>query len=296
MDRSHLVHGRYAGLPDRRVPGPHLGSQLPRFEASARNIAEAVLLVILLGACSFLVFQTTYPLAYAPILFVIWASMRFRLHGATLGTAIVTGMAVVLTSVAVGPFIVRAAGEIVINDSLLLLQLYIGLISISSLMFAAAVVEVKEVRADRALIEGELNAARQIQMSMIPLTFPAFPDRDELSVRAILEPAKQVGGDFYDFFFVDDDTLCFCIADVSGKGVPAALFMAVTRTQIETSALTGESTSKVLTRVNNEISRNNDSSMFVTVFLGVLNVKTGKLVYTNAGHNPPYLTRIMQEP
>ncbi|MCK4897739.1 MAG: SpoIIE family protein phosphatase, partial [Anaerolineales bacterium] len=137
----------------------------------------------------------------------------------------------------------------------------------------------------------ELNFAREIQMSMLPLIFPAFPLRKELTVFATLHPAREVGGDFYDFYFLDDDYLCFVIGDVAGKGAPGALLMAVSKTLIKSRAMDDSSPSSILTHVNNELSEENESAMFVTVFLGILNVKTGELVYTNGGHNPPYIKR-----
>jgi len=138
-------------------------------------------------------------------------------------------------------------------------------------------------------MESELNIGRDIQMSMLPLEFPAFPDRTEFDVHATLVPAREVGGDFYDFFLVDEDRLCVCIGDVSGKGVPAALFMAVTKTLIKSRASNDSSPASILTHVNNEISRQNEASMFVTIFLGVLDLRSGSFTYTNAGHNPPYI-------
>jgi len=143
----------------------------------------------------------------------------------------------------------------------------------------------------RDRMQEELNIGREIQMSMIPLTFPAFPDREDFTVYATLQPAREVGGDFYDFFFIGKDRFCFCIGDVAGKGVPAALFMAVTKTLIKSRAVDERSTTNILNHVNRELSRNNKESMFVTVFLGILDISTGELVYTNAGHNPPYLMR-----
>jgi sigma-B regulation protein RsbU (phosphoserine phosphatase) len=137
----------------------------------------------------------------------------------------------------------------------------------------------------------ELNFAREIQMSMLPLIFPAFPLRKELTLYATLHSAREVGGDFYDFYFIDDDHLCFVIGDVAGKGAPGALLMAVSKTLIKSRAADDSSPSSILTHVNNELSEENESAMFVTVFLGILNVKTGDLVYTNAGHNPPYIKR-----
>ncbi|MHC4924840.1 MAG: SpoIIE family protein phosphatase, partial [Planctomycetota bacterium] len=137
-------------------------------------------------------------------------------------------------------------------------------------------------------MESELNIGRDIQMSMLPLEFPAFPHRSDFEVYAMLEPAREVGGDFYDFFLVDEDRFCFCVGDVSGKGVPAALFMAVTKTLIKSRATNDFSPASILTHVNDELAENNESAMFVTLWLGILDVSTGHLVYTNAGHNPPY--------
>ena len=140
-------------------------------------------------------------------------------------------------------------------------------------------------------MERELNVGRDIQMSMVPLTFPPFPNRKEISIYGSLEPAREIGGDFFDFFFIDDDRLCFCIGDVSGKGVPAALFMAVTKTLIKSRATDDPSTASVLTHANDELSRDNPNGMFVTLFIGVLDIRSGEFDYTNAGHNPPYLIR-----
>jgi sigma-B regulation protein RsbU (phosphoserine phosphatase) len=138
-------------------------------------------------------------------------------------------------------------------------------------------------------MESELNIGRDIQMSMLPLEFPPYPHRNEFTVFATLEPAREVGGDFYDFFLIDEDRFCFCVGDVSGKGVPAALFMAVTKTLIKSRASNDFSPASIMTHVNEEIARNNDSAMFVTLWLGILDVTSGALVYTNAGHNPPYV-------
>ena len=140
-------------------------------------------------------------------------------------------------------------------------------------------------------MEDELNVGRDIQMSMVPLTFPPFPNRKEFSIYGSLEPAREIGGDFFDFFFIDDDRLCFCIGDVSGKGVPAALFMAVTKTLIKSRATDDPSTASILTHVNDELSRDNPNKMFVTLFIGILNIRSGEFDYTNAGHNPPFLMR-----
>jgi sigma-B regulation protein RsbU (phosphoserine phosphatase) len=147
------------------------------------------------------------------------------------------------------------------------------------------------IKGQKDRMEEELNIGRDIQMSMLPLEFPAFPDRDEFSVHALLKPAREVGGDFYDFFFINQDELCLVVGDVSGKGVPAALFMAVTKTMIKTRAMDDPSPASIVTRVNDEMSEDNPSSMFVTLFIAICNVRSGECRYTNAGHNPPYILR-----
>ena len=149
--------------------------------------------------------------------------------------------------------------------------------------------ELKVTTAAKERIESELKIARDIQMGILPKIFPPFPDRTEFDIYATLEPAREVGGDLYDFFFMDDDHLCFTVGDVAGKGVPAALFMAVTKTLIKTKTTEGSSPQKVLTSVNHDLSEDNPSLMFVTVFLGILNIRTGQLEFCNGGHNPPYI-------
>jgi phosphoserine phosphatase RsbU/P len=146
----------------------------------------------------------------------------------------------------------------------------------------------KETTAVKERIESELQIAHEIQMSMVPKIFPAFPDRSELDIFATLVPAKEVGGDLYDFFFIDNDHLCFAIGDVSGKGVPASLFMAVTKTLFRATAGNGGTPGEILARLNAEICRDNDSCMFVTLFCAVLNIRTGEVDYSNGGHNLPY--------
>ena len=138
-------------------------------------------------------------------------------------------------------------------------------------------------------METELNVGREIQMSMIPLTFPAFPDQKEFTVYASLEPAREVGGDFYDFFFVGENRFCVCMGDVSGKGVPSALFMAVAKTLIKSRAADDPSTASILTHVNDELSANNNENMFVTLFIAIIDIETGEVLFTNAGHIPPYV-------
>ncbi len=149
--------------------------------------------------------------------------------------------------------------------------------------------ELTETTAAKQRIESELKIARQIQMSILPKIFPPFPDRKDVDIYAVISPAKEVGGDFYDFFQIDATRICFVIGDVSGKGVPASLFMAVTKTLVKARATTGSTPGQVLTRVNQELSEGNDENMFVTIFIAILDLSTGELSYANGGHNPPLL-------
>jgi sigma-B regulation protein RsbU (phosphoserine phosphatase) len=141
-------------------------------------------------------------------------------------------------------------------------------------------------------IAGELSAAREIQMSIVPKLFPPlFPSRPEIDLHALLIPAREVGGDLYDFLLLDDDHLYIAIGDVSGKGVPASLLMAVGKTLLKSTTQTVRAPARALAQVNQELSEGNDSCMFITMFCGILNLKTGNLIYANAGHNPPFLAR-----
>jgi sigma-B regulation protein RsbU (phosphoserine phosphatase) len=140
-------------------------------------------------------------------------------------------------------------------------------------------------------ISAELNIAKKIQASMLPCIFPPFPNRPEFEIYATMLPAKEVGGDFYDFFLIDEENLAIAIADVSGKGVPAALFMVVTKTLIKNNACSGRSPAEVFATVNNILCENNEADMFVTAFMGYYNIPSGKFVYVNAGHNPPLLKK-----
>jgi sigma-B regulation protein RsbU (phosphoserine phosphatase) len=140
-------------------------------------------------------------------------------------------------------------------------------------------------------MEVTLRLAHQIQMSLLPKILPPFPFSHQLDLYAAIAPAKEVGGDFYDFFLIDDRHLFFAIGDVSGKGVPAALFMAVAKTLLKTSARKGFGPGQMLSEVNTELCLNNDSCMLVTIFCGILNLKTGEVLYASAGHNPPLLVR-----
>ncbi len=141
----------------------------------------------------------------------------------------------------------------------------------------------------RERINAELRIARDIQTSMLPRTFPPFPGRKEFEIYAMMEPAKEVGGDLYDFFLVDKNRLCLFVGDVSGKGVPAALFMALCKTLLKSEAMRQYPASEILARVNNLLCPDNHECMFVTVFCLILNIQTGEAEFCSAGHNPPLM-------
>ena len=146
-----------------------------------------------------------------------------------------------------------------------------------------------KITAEKERISLELALATRIQADMLPNIFPAFPDRQEIDIYASMEPAKEVGGDFYDYFFIDEDHLCMVMADVSGKGVPAALFMMASKIILASCAMLGRSAGEILTKTNEAICSNNREEMFVTVWLGILELSSGKLTAANAGHEYPVL-------
>jgi sigma-B regulation protein RsbU (phosphoserine phosphatase) len=151
-----------------------------------------------------------------------------------------------------------------------------------------------EINAHLARLEQELEAARDLQMSMLPQDFPEPTAQCPMDVHGLIQPAREVGGDLYDFFTTEDGALCFFVGDVSGKGMPAALFMARTKSliRIATELMRGRDgaagPAEIIGRVNRELCQNNNDMMFVTLFFGMLNPATGELAYCNAGHNPPY--------
>lgn len=147
-----------------------------------------------------------------------------------------------------------------------------------------------------AAIRQELDIARRIQLSMIPGIYPAFPERGEFEIFGEIITAREVGGDFYDFCMIDDDRLYFAIGDASGKGVPAALFMAVTRTMVKADAVKGLPPDRCLAEANKILCMENEFSMFITVFTGVLDTRTGEITYSNGGHKPPFIVRQGSDP
>ncbi len=153
------------------------------------------------------------------------------------------------------------------------------------------ITKLSTVTAEKERIGAELDVAAKIQTSMLPCIFPAFPNIPEIDIYATMDPAKEVGGDFYDFFMVDDDHLAFVVADVSGKGVPAALFMVIGKTLIKDHTGLCKDLGEVFTKVNNILCSSNSEEMFITAFEGVLNIRTGELRYVNAGHETPFVYR-----
>ncbi len=153
----------------------------------------------------------------------------------------------------------------------------------------AYIINLAAETAKRERITSELAVAAQIQRDLLPNVFPAFPANSCFDIYAEMHAAREIGGDFYDFFLIGEDKLAFVVADVSGKGIPAALFMMMAKTIIKTNALSGYPVNEVLARANNTLFENNETSMFVTAFLGILDFNTGELSYANAGHNPPLI-------
>ena len=153
--------------------------------------------------------------------------------------------------------------------------------------------EIVSITSEKQRMATELSVAADIQLNMLPTTFPAFPERKEFELFAVMDPAKEVGGDFYDFFLIDEDHLALVIADVSGKGVPAALFMVISKTLIKNVALSGlyNSPAEILQEVNGRLCEGNKDDMFVTVWLGVLTISTGELISACAGHEYPVFFR-----
>ena len=149
--------------------------------------------------------------------------------------------------------------------------------------------QITEITAEKERIGTELALATRIQADMLPNIFPAFPERPDFDIYASMDPAKEVGGDFYDFFLIDEKHLGIVMADVSGKGVPAALFMMISKILVQNFAMTGRSPAQVLQAVNNQICANNREEMFVTVWFGVLDTETGIITAANAGHEYPVL-------
>lgn len=155
----------------------------------------------------------------------------------------------------------------------------------------AYIANLRKVTSEKERVESELHVANRIQASMLPRIFPPFPDIKEIDLFATMQPAREVGGDFFDFFLLEDGRLCFCVGDVSGKGVPAALFMVIVMTILRNQAMHDANLARIFAQTNTMLCADNDEMMFVTVFMGILDPRSGKLEYISAGHNPPALGR-----
>lgn len=145
----------------------------------------------------------------------------------------------------------------------------------------------KQISADKNRIQCELDVAETIQGAMLPVVMPEFPGRKEFAIWASMKPAKEVGGDFYDLFFVDDDRMVIVIADVSGKGIPAAMFMVIAKTVIQSNVKAGKPLDEAVGSINSKLCEDNKAEMFVTAWIGIMDISTGKVTFVNAGHNPP---------
>ncbi len=173
----------------------------------------------------------------------------------------------------------------------ILLATTVSAVNMFAVITSSLTEKYEKQKIESSRIETELSMATRIQTDMLPNIYPAFPDREEFDIFATMTPAKEVGGDFYDFFLIDDDHLGLVMADVSGKGVPAALFMMMSKILVSNFAMMGGSPAKVLEQVNTQICKNNDEEMFVTVWFGVLEISTGKVTAANAGHEYPMIKK-----
>lgn len=210
------------------------------------------------------------------------------------GTVIVVQESLRASVIALGVDTSKAAIWMMINGFLPRLLVF-GVIIFISVYIAKhghdMVLKQDEISRKSASVKAELNTATQIQNGMVPNIFPAFPEREEFDVFASMNTAKEVGGDFYDFFLIDDRHLAMVMADVSGKGVPAALFMMASKILINDRVLMGGTPAEILKFVNERVCSNNQASMFVSVWLGILDIETGKIAASNAGHEYPVICR-----
>ncbi len=208
--------------------------------------------------------------------------------GKVLDAAIITFCCAILTELAIFFFSPSEAHE----KLLMPMSALISVLGVTGMVFLIErLIEERQTSAAKEFIDSELRIASDIQMSIVPKTFPPLHNLPDLDVFAVLKPAREIGGDFYDFFSIDEDHFFFAVGDVASKGMPAALFMAVSRTLIKTNAEPGIGPELILKHVNDNLCRGNDSSISVTVFCGIINIRSGEVVYSNAGHTPPYIYR-----
>jgi hypothetical protein len=252
--------GEAAALPER--DSTYVDSVLERGVAEILNVGAMV------GACS-----DEPPIAGAsPFRCLIFAPLRAkqRTHGL-----------IVLINDAGDPY---TAADLKLLNTIALQTAA----AIENSLMCAEMVDAARYREQLTAIQRELDTARKIQQSLLPREFPPFPGRKDLDIHAQMTSARAVGGDFFDFFLIDEDELGIVIGDVSGKGTPAALYMAMTHTHVKTVALRGMAPEDCMAEVNRILRSDNASSMFATCFYGILNTRTGELRYSSAGHNAPY--------
>lgn len=244
------------------IPMSTLQSDINTFITRVVLVASIVTIILLLLAISFLVHSMIRP-----IVFVAAEAERFTKNNNEISDELEK---------------IQTHDEIqTLSENLLKLEIGIN----------EYIDNLTKVTAEKERIGAELNVATQIQADMLPSIFPPFPDRKEFDIYATMTPAKEVGGDFYDFFLIDDDHLAMVIADVSGKGVPAALFMVIAKTLIKNRAQMGGSPSEILGYVNEQLCEGNEAELFVTVWLAIVELSTGKGVAANAGHEHPAIRR-----
>lgn len=187
-------------------------------------------------------------------------------------------------------FVTPFETALIIVEKVSIAFILVNSLGFALMLYALELVKKREASdAEKKRIESELNVATQIQSSLLPIILPDYPGRIEFDLNAFMRPAREVGGDFYDFFYTDDDHWAIIVADVSGKGVPAALFMVIAKTLLKDHLQSGESPETAFTLTNKQLCENNTTNMFVTVWMGLLEISTGKMTYVNAGHNPPLL-------
>ncbi|NDY57662.1 SpoIIE family protein phosphatase [Desulfovibrio sulfodismutans] len=264
-----LLAGPLAGLGAGLLGGAH------RFTLGGPTCYGCTLSTILAGLVGGLVYRfrggqlltTTQAVALA-----LGIEAFHMVAGVVFGTPVATAL-VVVRSAAVPMLVANALG----------MAVFVGIVR--------NVVEERRTRAAKEAIEGELRVARDIQMGIVPRMFPAFPDRPEVELYAMLDSAKEVGGDFYDYYALDENRIFLVIGDVAGKGVPASLFMAVTMTLFKAYTRPERGPVEIAARVNDKLAHDNESGLFVTAFCAILDLRTGRLDYANAGHNLPVAVR-----
>ena len=230
--------------------------------------------------------KMSYTTAFLMVIPVI-LSARYYKKNFTILISVINFIAYIILSILVGVNYI-ANYQSIISATLLYYVVVFASVQISR-SGKNMIEKQKEITTKGARIETELNLANVIQKNMLPSIFPPFPEHKEFDIYALMTPAKEVGGDFYDMFLIDDDHLAICMADVSGKGIPASLFMMISKILIKNVSCIDKQTDIAFTRVNNMLCDGNKTGIFVTAWFGILDLTNGHLEFVNAGHNPPLL-------